>query len=78
LCNDRESTEGAKIFTFLHEYCHLLLRRTGISDEQNGNRIEKFCNQFAASCLIPQAQLAAVVNMILGELDLPYDFDRRT
>jgi Zn-dependent peptidase ImmA (M78 family) len=75
--NDRESTEGAKIFTLLHEYCHLLLRRAGISDEKNGNSIERFCNQFAASCLIPQTQLAAVVNMILGDIDLPSDFSDR-
>src|SRR5207253_681067 len=40
--NDREPTEGAKIFTLLHEYCHLLLRQTGISDENSSNRVERF------------------------------------
>jgi Zn-dependent peptidase ImmA (M78 family) len=59
--NDRESTEGAKIFTFFHEYCHLLLRQTGISDENNRNRVERFCNQFAGAFLIPRAGLIAAV-----------------
>src|ERR1039458_3152765 len=29
--NDNETTDGAKIFTLFHEYCHLLIRQTGIS-----------------------------------------------
>jgi Zn-dependent peptidase ImmA (M78 family) len=68
--NDRESTEGAKTFTFLHEYCHLLLRKTGISDENNTNRIEKFCNEFAASFLIPRQALRREI----GDVELPYEF----
>jgi Zn-dependent peptidase ImmA (M78 family) len=55
--NDREASEGAKIFTLFHEYCHLLLRQTGISDENDRNRVERFCNDFAASFLIPRHAL---------------------
>jgi Zn-dependent peptidase ImmA (M78 family) len=68
--NDREPTEGAKIFTLLHEYCHLLLRKTGISDENNSNRIERFCNEFAASFLIPRQALRREI----GAVQLPYEF----
>jgi Zn-dependent peptidase ImmA (M78 family) len=68
--NDREPTEGAKIFTLFHEYAHLILRQTGISDENNSNRVEKFCNQFAASFLISKTGLAEAVR---GHT-LPRDF----
>jgi Zn-dependent peptidase ImmA (M78 family) len=59
--NDNEATEGGKVFTLFHEYCHLLLRQDGISDENNSNQIEKFCNAFAASFLLPRNALAEAV-----------------
>jgi len=68
--NDRESTEGAKLFTLFHEYCHLLLRQAGISDENDNNRVEKFCNQFASSFLIPRSALKEAV----AGATLPYEF----
>lgn len=68
--NDREPTEGAKVFTLFHEYCHLLLRQTGISDENNNNRVERFCNQFAASFLIPRADLL----LAIGDAKTPHEF----
>jgi Zn-dependent peptidase ImmA (M78 family) len=68
--NDREPTEGAKVFTLLHEYSHLLLRQTGISDENNSNRVEKFCNEFAASFLIPRNALVEAI----GDIETPYEF----
>lgn len=55
--NDREGTYGAKIFTLLHEYAHILLRKPGISDERPRNAIEKFCNQFAGAVLMPRDAL---------------------
>jgi len=72
--NDREFNDGAKIFTLFHEYCHLLLRRTGISDENNKNHVERFCNQFAASFLIPKGHLANTISAYLGDIETPYDF----
>ena len=68
--NDREPTEGAKIFTLFHEYCHLLLRQTGISDENNENAVEQFCNAFAASFLIPRQPLVDAI----GDVPLPHEF----
>jgi Zn-dependent peptidase ImmA (M78 family) len=55
--NDSDSTNGRKIFTMFHEYGHLLLRQTGVSDENNTDHVERFCNQFAASFLIPRNSL---------------------
>lgn len=39
---------SARIFTLMHEFCHLLLNETGIS-----NNDESFCNKFAAKILVP-------------------------
>jgi len=72
--NDKEPTEGAKIFTLFHEYCHLLLRQTGVSDENDRNGVERFCNQFAASFLIPFDMLREIISEIIGDIDIPYDF----
>jgi Zn-dependent peptidase ImmA (M78 family) len=68
--NDREPTEGAKVFTLFHEYCHLLLRQTGISDENSSNRVERFCNEFAANFLIPRNALIEAI----GDVQTPYEF----
>jgi Zn-dependent peptidase ImmA (M78 family) len=68
--NDNETTDGAKIFTLFHEYCHLLIRQTGISDENDSSRIERYCNRFAAGFLIPKNPLLGSVRNI----SLPYEF----
>jgi Zn-dependent peptidase ImmA (M78 family) len=68
--NDKDTTEGAKIFTLFHEYCHLLLRQSGISDEEDNNRVERFCNEFAASFLIPKKALREAI----GDVALPAEF----
>ena len=56
-----ELLEQQKIFTMLHEYCHLLLREPGISDHSQGNIIERFCNQLAAAILVPREALRAIL-----------------
>ncbi len=72
--NDNEPTEGAKTFTLLHEYCHLLLRKAGISDQNNNNSVERFCNRFAASFLVPRSLLTAFISASLGDITFPYEF----
>jgi Zn-dependent peptidase ImmA (M78 family) len=76
--NDREPTDGAKVFTLFHEYCHLLLGQTGISDENNQNRTERFCNRFAASFLIPREPLIETIEDFdiadIGGDEVPYEF----
>jgi Zn-dependent peptidase ImmA (M78 family) len=51
--NKTETLDVAKIFTLLHEYCHLLLRKPGRSNENPAHPMEAFCNKFAAAFLIP-------------------------
>jgi Zn-dependent peptidase ImmA (M78 family) len=56
-----EEYDPAKTFTLIHEYCHLLLREPGISDQNRNNPVEAYCNTFAAAFLIPRAALRAVL-----------------
>src|SRR5262249_40757513 len=53
--NDNEFNYEARTFSLLHEYGHILLRQPGISDERRQNRIEWFCNRFAAAVLMPRS-----------------------
>ncbi len=67
--SDVEAAAG-RIFTLLHEYAHLLLRRAGIVCDFRGSgeqrRNETFANKFAASVLVPRRAL----EKRLSELDL--------
>jgi Zn-dependent peptidase ImmA (M78 family) len=58
--NTDDSTNG-RIFSLFHETCHILFNTNGIfRDTETGKLnkeyadIEKFCNQFAASFLVPE------------------------
>ncbi|MCJ2069347.1 XRE family transcriptional regulator [Methylobacterium sp. J-030] len=59
--NKNEPHEPARIFTLVHEYCHLLLRQPGLSDHNDRNPVEAFCNRFAAGFLMPRAALRAAL-----------------
>lgn len=55
----KDSPNG-RIFTLLHEFCHLMLIESGViingSDvyfDRNIRSVESFCNRFAASFLVP-------------------------
>jgi Zn-dependent peptidase ImmA (M78 family)/DNA-binding XRE family transcriptional regulator len=61
-----EESEGARIFTLFHEYCHILIGQPGLSDLNRSNSVEKFCNEFASHFLMPEPALRAV-------LDIPRD-----
>jgi len=63
LLNTKDSPR-AKIFSLLHEFCHLLLHTSGIGNitpnwkqTKSFNKIEVFCNAFAAECLVPTVNL---------------------
>jgi Zn-dependent peptidase ImmA (M78 family) len=51
----------AKIFTLMHEFGHVLLKESGISMPElslfikNVDKVEKWCNEFAASFLLPES-----------------------
>ena len=48
-----------QIFTLFHELAHLLFRRNGITRgvKIGGEKIERFCNRFAAEFLVPSSDL---------------------
>jgi len=61
ICNQNEKFNGARSFTILHEYCHLMLRMAGLSDHNRNNSVERFCNKFAAAFLLPKDDIKAYI-----------------
>ena len=59
--NKAEDYAPARIYTLIHEYCHLLLREPGISDVYARTPVEVFCNRFAAGFLIPRSALRDIL-----------------
>lgn len=53
---------GARLFTLIHELCHIWIGQTGLSDgEANNHRAEeRFCNAVAAELLVPTAEFQAL------------------
>lgn len=63
--NTSEDSLGGQFFTFLHEYGHVVLGSTGISDEDQsvpGTGVEAWCNAIASDVLVPAADLRAQYN----------------
>lgn len=57
--NTTKSSKARKLFTLAHEFCHVLLRQEGVSNPSIlRNRIERFCNKFAAYLLAPTKVIA--------------------
>ena len=59
--NDSDAP-SARVFTLFHEYAHLALARPGICLPEEGlisesQRVETFCNRFAAALLVPRDDL---------------------
>lgn len=48
--NGRDSNNG-KLFTLIHEFCHILLGKEGVSDSNS----EPYCNMFAGEFLVPES-----------------------
>lgn len=73
--SSNESLSG-QIFTFLHEYGHVMLGKTGLSDEdpgRSGTGVEDWCNTFAAEVLVPAQDLRA---QFRPDLPLSEELDR--
>ncbi len=52
--NTTNSSKARKLFTLAHEFCHVLIRQEGASNPSViKNRIEAFCNKFAAYLIAP-------------------------
>ncbi|MGD8215788.1 ImmA/IrrE family metallo-endopeptidase [Aestuariimicrobium sp. Y1814] len=58
---DTGDTPYARIFSALHEYCHITLHSTGICDLDDHSTTERYCNQVAAEVLLPSALLDQAV-----------------
>lgn len=52
--NTTKSSKARKLFSLAHEFCHVLLRAEGASNPSIiKNKVERFCNKFAAYLLAP-------------------------
>lgn len=58
---DTGDTAYARIFSALHEYCHVTLRSTGICDLDDHSTVERYCNAVAAGVLLPAELLDRIV-----------------
>jgi Zn-dependent peptidase ImmA (M78 family) len=62
LVNGKDRSNG-RVFTLLHEFCHLTLRQSGVSnvggdrDDAPNPAVEQFCNAVAAAVMIPSEWL---------------------
>ncbi len=61
---NRKNTFNRRTFSLLHEFAHLMLRLSGVSDLEvdaerppEDQRVEVFCNRVAAAALMPQGQV---------------------
>ena len=54
-------------FSLLHEYCHLLLRKSAVGGYARSSNTEKFCNRFAAHFLIPEDEFREFFNNSMEE-----------
>lgn len=60
--NGKDYSQGGKAFTLLHEFCHILLGESAISNgtgdypylKPDERRIERFCDAVAAAALMPR------------------------
>jgi len=68
---DTGDTPYARIFSALHEYCHVTLRSTGVCDLNDHSTTERYCNAVAAEVLLPGSLLDQVVttNTFIGDED---------
>jgi len=59
MVNSRDRT-GGRIFTLLHEFCHLAIRQSGVSgqggdqEDTTNPSVERYCNAAAAAALMPK------------------------
>ncbi len=57
---DTGDSPHARIFSLLHEYCHVVLRSTGVCDLEDQSAVERHCNAVTAAVLMPRALVAEV------------------
>ncbi len=67
----------ARTFGLLHEYCHIMMRQTVLSDHGRSSKIEAACNSFAAFFLMPRKEFNLKCREI-GFLGRPSESDVKT
>lgn len=50
-----------RIFSAIHEYCHVTLHSTGVCDLMDHSRVERYCNEVTAGVLLPSEALDRVL-----------------
>jgi len=74
LINTQQQTRARRLFTLVHELAHVLMGRTGISDPfVRKNSIERRCNRFAGSFLVPKAYVSNLLGSSVSRTPDPDD-----
>ncbi|MGQ5701115.1 ImmA/IrrE family metallo-endopeptidase [Sandaracinobacteroides sp. A072] len=73
---NRKDVWGRRVFSLFHELAHLALHRSGVSDldssgirHASDQRIEAYCNQVAASVLMPKSSFLSEPIIANGDAD---------
>jgi len=62
LINSFRQQKSSRTFTLVHEFAHVLLGRDDVSNPyEPDNNLERFCNKFAASLLMPKEMVARLL-----------------
>ena len=82
LINGQDRT-GGRIFTLLHEFCHLAIHQSGVSGEGGDQKgapnpsLERYCNAVAAAALMPKAWLLSEILVLeTGGAKISWDDDQ--
>lgn len=74
LINTKNSSKARKLFTLAHEFCHVLLRQDGVSNPSIvKNKVEIFCNHFAACLIAPSKVIRRAINRYGYDMSLKND-----
>ncbi len=57
----KERFDPARTFTLIHEYAHLLIREPGLSDHDDRNPVEAWCNKFTGAFLMPRDTIGVLI-----------------
>lgn len=75
--NTKSNNTGRRSFTLAHEFGHLITRKEGVSNVSNiKNKIERFCNKFAALLLAPAKLIEQAVSAYYREVSPDNEYIR--
>lgn len=60
--NNEENNEKSKLFSILHELCHILMRKNTYCNFHRTDKIESYCNEFASEILMPDKQFMELIH----------------